>query len=203
MHSLWNCAILGSAFAQFVPPAQFAACAINTYCTKALSQTQNTRSYCFRCLNWKLRNFVANLKLDHLRIICANLEGWKRACAIFIRFLQFWAVSMSFDVCMWWRNIARIANAIQCHNWLSGTKAVMTHEFRFSIVRIIISVSNVTSPRIVQKPENLQKSIKNLPKIRKSSKTPKILQKSENLPKIWTSSKNLKIIRKYQNLPKN
>ena len=32
------------------------------------------------------------------------------------------------------------------------------HEFRFSIVRIVISVSNVTSPRIVQKSENLPKS---------------------------------------------
>ena len=31
------------------------------------------------------------------------------------------------------------------------------HEFRFSIVRIVISVSNVTSPGIVQKPENLPK----------------------------------------------
>ena len=42
------------------------------------------------------------------------------------------------------------------------------HEFRFSIVRIVISVSNVTSPRIVQKPENLPKN-------------QKIFQKSENL----------------------
>ena len=40
-------------------------------------------------------------------------------------------------------NIARIANAVQCHNWLSGNKDC--HEFRFSIVRIVISVSNVTS----------------------------------------------------------
>ena len=41
------------------------------------------------------------------------------------------------------KNIARIANAVQCHNQLSGNKDC--HEFRFSIVRIVISVSNVTS----------------------------------------------------------
>ena len=40
-------------------------------------------------------------------------------------------------------NIARIANAVQCHNQLSGHKDC--HEFRFSIVRILVSVSNVTS----------------------------------------------------------
>ena len=41
-------------------------------------------------------------------------------------------------------NIARIANAVQCHNLLSDYKDC--HEFRFSIVRIVISVTN---PRIV------------------------------------------------------
>ena len=40
-------------------------------------------------------------------------------------------------------NIARIANAVQCHSWLSGNKDC--NEFRFSIVRILISVSVVTS----------------------------------------------------------
>ena len=40
-------------------------------------------------------------------------------------------------------NIARIANAVHCHSWLSGNKDF--HEFRFSIVRIVISVSIVTS----------------------------------------------------------
>ena len=44
-------------------------------------------------------------------------------------------------------NIARIANAVQCHNQLSDNKDC--HDFRFSIVRIVISVSNVTSLRIV------------------------------------------------------
>ena len=51
------------------------------------------------------------------------------------------------------------------------------HESRFSIVRIVTSVSNITSPRIVQKSENL-------PKIGKSSKNQKIFQTSEDLPKI-------------------
>ena len=40
-------------------------------------------------------------------------------------------------------NIARIANAVHCHSWLSGNKDC--HEFRFIIVRIVISVSNVTN----------------------------------------------------------
>ena len=40
-------------------------------------------------------------------------------------------------------NIARIANAVHCHSWLSGNKDC--HEFRFSIVRIVISVSIFTS----------------------------------------------------------
>ena len=35
------------------------------------------------------------------------------------------------------RNIARIANAVQCHSWLSGNKGC--HEFRFSIVRIVVT----------------------------------------------------------------
>ena len=41
------------------------------------------------------------------------------------------------------RNIARIANAVQCQSLLSGNKDC--HEFRFSIVGILISGSNVTS----------------------------------------------------------
>ena len=77
-------------------------------------------------------------------------------------------------------NIARIANAVQCHNLLSNNKDC--HEFRFSIVRIVNSVSNVKIPRIVQKHENL-------PKIWKSSKNLKIFQKSENLPKILNPPK--------------
>ena len=67
------------------------------------------------------------------------------------------------------------------------------HEFRFLIVRIVNSVSNVLglskNLKIFPKPENL-------PKIRKSSKNLKFFQKSENLPKIWKSFKNLKIFQK-------
>ena len=44
-------------------------------------------------------------------------------------------------------NIARIANAVQCHNKLSGQKDC--HELRFSIVRIVISVSKATSPHSI------------------------------------------------------
>ena len=52
------------------------------------------------------------------------------------------------------KNISRSANAVQCHNWLLGTKDC--HEFRFSIVRTdrtvitVITVSNVTSLKIVK-----------------------------------------------------
>ena len=42
-----------------------------------------------------------------------------------------------------YKNIARIANAVQCHNQLSGNKDC--HEFGFSIVRIVISGSIITS----------------------------------------------------------
>ena len=38
-------------------------------------------------------------------------------------------------------NIARIANAVQCHSLFSDNKDF--HKFRFSIVSIVISVSNV------------------------------------------------------------
>ena len=41
------------------------------------------------------------------------------------------------------KNIARIANAVHCHSLLLSNKNC--HEFSFSTVRIIISVSNVTS----------------------------------------------------------
>ena len=40
-------------------------------------------------------------------------------------------------------NIARIANAVHCHSLLSGNKNC--HEFKFSIVRIVMSISNATS----------------------------------------------------------
>ena len=68
-------------------------------------------------------------------------------------------------------NIARIANAVQCDNLLSGNN--YCHEFRFSNVRIVISVSNVTSLQDCQKFSNncqtLQKKIKKL-KTKKLSK---------------------------------
>ena len=41
------------------------------------------------------------------------------------------------------KNITRIVNAVQCHSWLSDNKDC--HDFRFSIVRILIRVSNVTN----------------------------------------------------------
>merc|ERR1711989_268880 len=89
-------------------------------------------------------------------------------------------------------NIARIANAVQCHSLLSGSKDC--HEFRFSIVRIVIIVSNVTSlkdclchgicPKEV--PKKLQKSSKEVPKEfqRSSKEVPKKFQRSsKEVPK--------------------
>ena len=54
-----------------------------------------------------------------------------------------WLLRIQLESCPAVENIARIANAVQCHNLLSDNKD--GHGFRFSIVRIVISVSNVTS----------------------------------------------------------
>ena len=43
------------------------------------------------------------------------------------------------------KNIARIANDVQCHSKLFGDRDKDYNEFSFSIVRIVISVSNVSS----------------------------------------------------------
>ena len=79
-------------------------------------------------------------------------------------------------------NIARIANAVQCHNWLSDNKDC--HEFRFSIVsKIWFFSKNLKSRNCFQKSENVSK-------IWKSSKNLKIW-KSKTFPKMWKFSKNL------------
>ena len=49
------------------------------------------------------------------------------------------------------KNIARIANTVQCHNYLSGNKDC--YETRFSIVSIVISVSNITSHKLKISPK--------------------------------------------------
>ena len=46
-----------------------------------------------------------------------------------------------WDACF--KNIARIANAVQCHSQMSEHNDC--HELQFPIVRIVISVSNVTN----------------------------------------------------------
>ena len=45
------------------------------------------------------------------------------------------------------KDIARIVNAVQCYSLLSDNK--VCHEFRFSIVRIVFSVSDVKSNLLV------------------------------------------------------
>ena len=50
-------------------------------------------------------------------------------------------------------NIARIANAVQCHNLLSGNKDC--HETRFPIVSIVISVSKITSHKLKISPKKI------------------------------------------------
>merc|ERR1711894_495239 len=55
------------------------------------------------------------------------------------------------------KNIARIANTVQCHNYLSGN--IDCHETRFSIVSIVISVSNITSHKLKISPIKLSSKI--------------------------------------------
>merc|ERR1711989_71199 len=84
------------------------------------------------------------------------------------------------------QNIARIANAVQCHSKLSGNKDC--HELRFSIVRIVISVTNATSLLdclchcICSKevPKKFHRSSKEVPKKfqRSSKEVPKKFQRS-------------------------
>ena len=62
--------------------------------------------------------------------------------------------------------IARIANAVQCHNLLSDYKDC--HAFRFSIVRIVIGVTNL---RIVFVAVVVSQNLK-------------IFENSGNLPKV-------------------
>ena len=63
-------------------------------------------------------------------------QWWEEAFIIYQR--NIWATNWSPDQ----ENIARIVNAVHCHSKLSGYRDC--HEFRFSIVSIVINVSNVT-----------------------------------------------------------
>ena len=69
--------------------------------------------------------------------------------------------------------IARIANAVHCHSWLSGSKDC--HEFRFSIVTIVISVSNVSR---IFKFSKIVKFVNNWPTC-------------QNLSCLWTAKNDL------------
>ena len=72
-------------------------------------------------------------------------------------------------------NIARIANAVQCHNQLSVTKDC--HEFRFSNVRTVISVSSVTSLQdCLFKIVSTVSVVKNYQKLSKTAKIVKIVK---------------------------
>ena len=64
-------------------------------------------------------------------------------CAIFLKSRECKDIKYDIQKSKVKSNIARIANAVHCHSLLSGNKNC--HEFRVSIVRIVISVSNVTS----------------------------------------------------------
>merc|ERR1711894_471825 len=55
------------------------------------------------------------------------------------------------------KNIARIANTVQCHNYLSGN--IDCHETRFSIVSIVISVSSITSHKLKISPKKLSSKL--------------------------------------------
>ena len=70
------CYFLGFAMAQLVQASTVWRYVINTDGTKALSQNKTLKQF-LGGSNKKLRYFVANLKLDHSRIICANFLGPK------------------------------------------------------------------------------------------------------------------------------
>ena len=78
---------------QLVQVCYFWTANVNTDITKALSQTQNTWSVFLRGSNKKLCNFLANLKLDHLRIIIyAYLLKLKRLVLIYTHFETLWQI---------------------------------------------------------------------------------------------------------------
>ena len=87
------------------------------------------------------------------------------------------------------KNIARIANAVHCHNLLSDNNDC--HEFRFSIVRIVISVSNVTS---------LQDCLFNCQNCQKLSELSQLSKLSKKIVKIV--DKIQKIVKKLSHLSK-
>ena len=67
--------------------------------------------------------------------ICQQVQKTKLSNENFTQYTH----TLDGSVCALYEvNIARIANAVQCHNWLSDNKDC--YEFRFSIVRIVISV---------------------------------------------------------------
>ena len=103
------------------------------------------------CDNWDIDYNSYNWEPEFMTIFViwqsrVTLDSIRNFCDVF--FNKTWRGRI------WRRNIARIANAVQCHSWLSGNKDC--HEFRFSIVRIVISVSNVKSLHDCQILQNCQ-----------------------------------------------
>ena len=91
-------------------------------------------------------------------------------------------------------NIARIANAAQCHSLLSGNKDC--HEFRFLIVRIVISVSNVTSLQDCLNVKNYCQNCQHFSKLSKLTKIVKNCQKFKSCESFSTFLKIVKIFKK-------
>ena len=84
-------------------------------------------------------NMTDDLKLKQLAHYILG-DGRESASDEFFKILSTLPLDLVRNIV---KNIARIANAVQCHSKLSGNK--YCHEFNFSIVRNVISVSNVIS----------------------------------------------------------
>ena len=126
---------LSSAFPQLVQTAQFAICAVNTDGTKALCQTQNTRSCCLRDSKKKLRYFVANLKLDQLRIILSFIRAEKGLVLIYTLF----ATLPLF-----------VSRHISCHDFSRGEYLSKKSESVWHVFWDILELSGMLTQQILK-----------------------------------------------------
>ena len=89
---------------------------------------------------------INNAPHDEALIICCIIDSilerayFLHGAHIFFNNDQDWNSCGTLE-----KNIARIANAVQCHSWLSRNKKC--HEFTFSIVRIVISAETIKSQK--------------------------------------------------------
>ena len=96
-----------------------------------------------------VRHLVTLFLRSSYHCLFKNIAHVRSICKFDPNCIRVFVYLCTWEHCFWgprnisFSKIARIANAVHCHSWLSGNKDC--HEFRFSIVRIVISVSIVTS----------------------------------------------------------